>query len=36
MAYKVEFLPDAEKDFEALDGSIKREVAKKIEGRGHP
>jgi mRNA interferase RelE/StbE len=31
MAYQVEFLPDAEKDFDSLDGSIKREVAKKID-----
>ncbi len=32
MVYKIEFLPDAEKDFDALDGSIRKEVAKKIEG----
>ena len=32
MAYKVEFLPVAEKDFDALDASIRKEVAKKIEG----
>ena len=31
MAYKVEFFPDAEKDFNALDASIRKEVAKKIE-----
>jgi len=31
MVYKIEFLPDAEKDFDALDGSIKEEVAKKID-----
>ena len=31
MAYKIEFLPDAEKDFEALDGSIRKEVAIKID-----
>ena len=31
MVYKIEFLPDAEKDFDALDGSIRREVAKKID-----
>jgi len=31
MAYKVEFLPDAEKDFDALDGSVRKEVAKKID-----
>ena len=31
MVYKIEFIPDAEKDFNALDGSIKKEVAKKID-----
>ncbi len=31
MAYKVEFLPEAEKDFEMLDGSMKRLAAKQIE-----
>ena len=31
MAYKVEFFPDAEKDFDVLDASIRKEVAKKIE-----
>ena len=31
MVYKIEFLPDAEKDFGALDGSIRKEVAKKID-----
>ena len=31
MAYKVEFLPDAEKDFDALDRSIRKEVAEKID-----
>lgn len=31
MAYKIEFLPDAQKDFEALDGSIKKEAVKKID-----
>ena len=31
MVYKIEFIPDAEKDFDALDGSIKKEVAKKID-----
>ncbi len=31
MAYKVEFLPDAEKDFDGLDGSIRKEVSKKID-----
>ena len=32
MVYKVEFFPDAEKDFDALDRSIRKEVAEKIEG----
>jgi mRNA interferase RelE/StbE len=31
MVYKIEFLPDAEKDFDALDGSIRKEVGKKID-----
>ena len=31
MVYKIEFLADAEKDFDALDGSIRKEVAKKID-----
>jgi mRNA interferase RelE/StbE len=31
MVYKVEFFPDAEKDFDALDGSIRKEVAEKID-----
>jgi len=31
MAYKIEFHPGAEKDFDALDGSIRKEVAKKID-----
>jgi len=31
MVYKIEFLPDAEKDFDALDASIRKEVAKKID-----
>lgn len=31
MAYKVEFLPEAEKDFDSLDGSLKTEAAKKID-----
>jgi mRNA interferase RelE/StbE len=31
MAYRIEFLPDAEKDFDTLDGSIRKEVAKKID-----
>ncbi len=32
MAYKIEFLPDAEKDFDGLEGSARKEVAKKIDG----
>jgi len=31
MVYRIEFLPDAEKDFDALDGSIRKEVTKKID-----
>lgn len=31
MAFKVEFIPDAEADFASLDGSIKKEAAKKID-----
>lgn len=31
MVYGIEFLPDAEKYFDALDGSIRKEVAKKID-----
>jgi mRNA interferase RelE/StbE len=31
MVYKVEFFPDAEKDFDVLDASTRTEVAKKIE-----
>jgi mRNA interferase RelE/StbE len=31
MVYKIEFLPDAEKDFDALDGSNRKEVTKKID-----
>jgi mRNA interferase RelE/StbE len=31
MADRLEFLPDAEKDFDTLDGSIRKEVAKKID-----
>jgi mRNA interferase RelE/StbE len=34
MVYRIEFIPDAEKDFEALDGSVKKEVAKKIDSLG--
>ncbi|MBI5634375.1 MAG: type II toxin-antitoxin system RelE/ParE family toxin [Nitrospirae bacterium] len=31
MAYKVEFIPDAAKDFATLDGSVRKEAAKKID-----
>lgn len=31
MAYKIEFIPDAGKDFEDLDSSLKREASKKME-----
>lgn len=31
MAYKIEFLPDAAQEFEALDGSLKKIAAKQIE-----
>lgn len=31
MAYKIEYIPDAEKDFEELDKSLKKEAAKKID-----
>lgn len=31
MVYKVEFFQDAGKDFDALDASIRKEVAKKID-----
>lgn len=31
MAYKVEFLPEAAREFEALDGSLKKVAAKQIE-----
>src|SRR4030065_693898 len=31
MLYRIEFIPDAEKDFGALDGAIRKEVAKKID-----
>jgi mRNA interferase RelE/StbE len=31
MAYRIEFLPDAEKDFDTLDGLIRKEVAKEID-----
>lgn len=31
MPCKVEFIPDAEADFSSIDGSIKKEIAKKID-----
>ncbi len=31
MAYKIEFLPDAEKDFDSLDKSVRKEASKKID-----
>jgi mRNA interferase RelE/StbE len=31
MGYKIGFLPDAEKDFENLAGSLKKQAAKKID-----
>lgn len=31
MAYKVEFLPEAAREFEALDGSLKKVAAKQID-----
>jgi mRNA interferase RelE/StbE len=31
MAYKIEFLPDAAKDFDDLAGSLKKQAAKKID-----
>lgn len=31
MAFKVEFHPEAVKDFERLDGSIQKEIVKKID-----
>ena len=31
MAYKIEFLPEAAREFEALDGSLKKVAAKQIE-----
>jgi mRNA interferase RelE/StbE len=42
MAYKVEFLPDAAKDFDNLAGSVKKQATKKIDALannpflGHP
>jgi len=31
MAYKIEFIPDAESDLETLDKSLKKEAGKKID-----
>ncbi|MEW6068351.1 MAG: type II toxin-antitoxin system RelE/ParE family toxin [Nitrospirota bacterium] len=31
MAYKIEFIPDAESDFKSLDKSLQREATKKID-----
>ena len=31
MVYRIEFLPDAQKDFDALDGSVRKEVAKRMD-----
>jgi len=31
MVCRIEFIPDAEKDFDILDGSVRKEVAKKID-----
>ncbi len=31
MAYRIEFIPDAENDFEGLDGSVKKDVARRID-----
>jgi len=31
MFYKIEFIPDAEKDFDTLDKSIRKEAAKRID-----
>ncbi len=31
MAFKIEFLPEAVKDFDRLGGSVRKEVAKKID-----
>jgi len=32
MPYRIEFLPDAEKDYAGLDRSIRKEVVKKMDG----
>src|SRR3990172_7524369 len=31
MAYKIEFLPEAEKDYDSLDKSVQKETAKKLD-----
>ena len=31
MPWKIEFIPEAEKDFAALDGSVKKEIARKMD-----
>ncbi len=31
MAYKIEFIPDAEKDFDSLDKSVRKKASKKID-----
>jgi mRNA interferase RelE/StbE len=31
MPWKIEFIPEAEKDFAGLDGSMKRDIARKID-----
>jgi mRNA interferase RelE/StbE len=31
VAFKIEFLPEADKDFDRLDGSVRIEVAKKVD-----
>ncbi len=37
MAYRVEFIPEAAKDFEGLDKALQREAAKKIDAlSGNP
>lgn len=31
MPWKIEFIPEAEKDFAALDGSVRKEIARKMD-----
>jgi mRNA interferase RelE/StbE len=31
MAYKIEFLPEAEKDYDSLDKSVQKETARKLD-----